>query len=66
MKIYYRGYVINEDYPEERFIVQGRRPERATLSFADNPQSAMRWIDRAVLLQRVEDAGWLSPWALSA
>ncbi len=66
MKIFYRGYVINEEYPRERCTVHGTRPERATLAFAEDWQSAMRWVDREVIRQKVEDAGWLRPWALSA
>ena len=42
MKIYYRGYVINEDYPKEECAVQGVRPERRTLVFVNNSRAAMR------------------------
>ena len=65
MKIYYRGYVINQEHPESRCTVQGRRPERAMMAFAADPKGAMRWIDRAVIRQKVEDAGWLRPSPLS-
>lgn len=61
MKMYYRGYVINQEHPEARCTVHGRRPERETMAFAANPQGAMRWIDRDVIRQRVADAGWLLP-----
>lgn len=67
MKIYYRGYVINWDnFRGSGCAVEGTRPQRRTLAFEDNPKSAMRWIDRDVIRQRVEDAGWLSPWTVSA
>ena len=67
MKIYYRGYLINENYlAGPGCMVHGTRPERRTLTFEDSPRSAMRWIDRDVIRQRVEDAGWSSPRALSA
>ena len=66
MKIYYRGYVINQEHEEARCTVQGTRPERAMLAFAADAQGAMRWVDRDVIRQRVEDAGWLSSRALSA
>ena len=66
MKIYYRGYVINREHQDARCTVQSRRPERAMLAFSADPQGAMRWIDRDILRQRVEDAGWLLPRPLSA
>lgn len=66
MKIYYRGYVINEDTSlEPGCTVQGMRPERRTLAIEDNPRAAMRWIDRDVIRQKVADAGWLTQGALS-
>ena len=67
MKIYYRGYVISKvETPEEGCIVQGLRPKRETLGFHSCSKSAMRWVDRDVIRQKVEDAGWLAPSALSA
>jgi hypothetical protein len=67
MKIYYRGYIINEDNSQHSgCTVQGMRPERKTVALEDNPRAAMRWIDRDVIRQKVEDAGWLSPRALLA
>ncbi len=65
MKIFYRGYVINQEHPESRCTVQGRRPERAMVAFAAATQGAMLWVDRDVIRQKVEDAGWLRPGALS-
>ena len=61
MKIYYRGYVINQEHPESRCTVQGTRPERAMLALSNDPQGAMRWIDRDVIRQRVKDEGWIIP-----
>lgn len=67
MKIYYRGYLINENHlAGPGCMVHGTRPERKTLAFEDSPRSAMRWIDRDVIRHRVENAGWLSPRAVSA
>ena len=66
MRIYYRGYVINEEYPQRECTVEGRRPERETLVLEDNPRAAMRWIDRDVIRQRVVAAGWLGPRVLTA
>ena len=65
MKIYYRGYVINQEHPEARCTVQGRRPQREMMAFSADPQGAMRWIDRDVIRQKVEDFGWLRPSPLS-
>ena len=65
MKIYYRGYVINQEHPEARCTVQGRRPERAMVAFSADAQGAMRWVDREVIRQKVKDEGWLPRWALS-
>lgn len=59
MKIYYRGYVINQEHPEARCTVQGKRPEREMTAIAADPQGAMRWIDRDVIRSKVADAGWL-------
>ena len=66
MRIYYRGYVINEEYPHWECTVEGKRPERETLVLEDNPRAAMRWIDRDVIRQRVVAAGWLGPRVLTA
>lgn len=65
MKIYYRGYLINENpLAGPGCMVHGTRPERRTLTVEDNSKAAMRWIDREVIRQRVEAAGWFSPQAL--
>ena len=66
MKIYYRGYVINQEHPDARCTVQGRRPQREMLALSNDPQGAMRWVDRDVIRQRVRDAGWLDSRAMSA
>ena len=60
MKIYYRGYLINENYlAGPGCMVHGTRPERRTLTHEENPRSAMKWIDREVIRRQVEAAGWL-------
>ena len=67
MRIYYRGYVIDESGSRDpSFNVLGLRPEREPMVFKDSPRSAMRWIDREVIKQRVIDAGWLMPSTVSA
>ena len=65
MKIYYRGYLINENpLAGPGCMVHGTRPERRTLTTEETSRSAMQWIDRDVIRQRVEAAGWFSPQAL--
>lgn len=65
MKIYYRGYLINENpLAGPGCMVHGTRPERQTLTTEETSRSAMQWIDRDVIRQRVEAAGWFSPQAL--
>ena len=65
MKIYYRGYLINENpLAGPGCMVHGTRPERRTLTVEDNSKSAMQWIDRDVIRQKVEAAGWFSPQSL--
>ena len=67
MKIYYRGYLINENpLAGPGCMVHGTRPERPTLTTEETPRLAMRWIDREVIRQRVEASGWFSPQALRA
>ena len=67
MKIYYRGYLINENpLAGPGCMVHGTRPERRTLALEDSTRSAMLWIDRDVIRQRVRDAGWLPSQAVSA
>ncbi len=67
MRIYYRGYVIDGDNPQEpAWTVQGTRPERITLTVENSPKAAMRWIDCDIVRQKVRDAGWLNIRLLSA
>ena len=67
MKIYYRGYLINENpLAGPGCMVHGTRPERRTLVFEESTKSAMLWIDRDVIRRRVQDAGWLPSRAVSA
>lgn len=65
MKIYYRGYLINENpLAGAGCMVHGTRPERRTLTTEETSRSAMQWIDREVIRQKVEAAGWFNPQAL--
>lgn len=62
MKIYYRGYLINENHlAGPGCMVHGTRPERKTLTIEDDSRSAMRWIDREVLRCKVRASGWAVP-----
>ena len=45
MRIYYRGYVINEEIPSISYSVFGRRPERPELTAKSTSRQAMEWID---------------------
>lgn len=66
MRIFYRGYVINEDLTRPGCKVEGRRPDRKEVTQEDNPRAAMRWIDDDILRRRVAEAGWLDARLLSA
>ena len=45
MRIYYRGYVIDEEIPSISYAVYGRRPERPELTARSTSREAMEWID---------------------
>ena len=45
MRIYYRGYVIDEEIPSIIYSVHGRRPERPELTAKSTSRQAMEWID---------------------
>ncbi len=45
MRIYYRGYVIDEEIPSISYSVYGRRPERQELTAKSTTRQAMEWID---------------------
>lgn len=45
MRIYYRGYVIDEEIPSISYSVYGRRPERKELTAKSTTRQAMEWID---------------------
>ena len=45
MKIYYRGYVIDEEIRSNCYTVYGRRPVRAEMTVHADAQKAMKWID---------------------
>lgn len=45
MRIYYRGYVIDEEIRSISYSVYGRRPERPELTAKSTSREAMVWID---------------------
>ena len=45
MRIYYRGYVIDEEIRSISYSVYGRRPERPELAAKGSSREAMEWID---------------------
>ena len=57
MRIYYRGYVINEEIPSIVYSVYGRRPERAEVSAKSTSRQAMEWIDQDVKREAILGAG---------
>ena len=48
MRIYYRGYVINEEIRSISYSVYGQRPERPELTARSTSREAMEWIDNNV------------------
>jgi len=45
MKIFYRGYLIDEEIRSISYSVYGRRPERHELITRSTSREAMEWID---------------------
>ena len=45
MKIFYRGYLIDEEIRSISYSVYGRRPERHELTARSTSREAMEWID---------------------
>ena len=58
MKIYYRGYVIDEEFRFSGYTVYGRRPERTEIANHVDAQKAMKWIDGDVTRGLVNSQGW--------
>ncbi len=48
MRIFYRGYVIDEEIRSISYSVYGRRPDRAELAAKSTSREAMEWIDANV------------------
>ena len=48
MRIFYRGYVIDEEIRSISYSVYGRRPERPELAAKSTSREAMEWIDTDV------------------
>ena len=58
MKIYYRGYVIDEEIRSHCYTVYGRRPERPEMTTQVDAQRSMKWIDGDVTRGLVHSQGW--------
>jgi len=48
MRIYYRGYVIEEEIRSISYSVYGQHPERSELTSRSTSREAMEWIDSNV------------------
>jgi hypothetical protein len=48
MKIFYRGYVIDEEIRSISYSVYGQRPQRLELTARSTSREAMEWIDSNV------------------
>ena len=48
MKIFYRGYIIDEEIRSISYSVYGQRPERSELTVKSTSREAMKWIDGEV------------------
>ena len=48
MRIYYRGYIIDEEIRSISYSVYGQRPERPELTARSTSREAMEWIDNNV------------------
>ncbi len=66
MRIFYRGYVINESAIGVGCTVEGRRPDRGEVAIEETARTAMRWIDQDILRRKVAETDWLSARLLSA
>ncbi len=53
MKIFYRGYMIEQAIPGLDSRIYGRRPDREELADCPSNRSAMEWVDR---VSEVEEA----------
>ncbi len=58
MKIFYRGYVIDEEIRSNCYTVYGKRPERPEITTHVDAQKAMKWIDGDVTRCLVNSQGW--------
>ncbi len=56
MRIYYRGYVIDEEIRSISYSVFGRRPERLELTAKSTTRQAMEWIDGDVKRKAIPGA----------
>ncbi len=53
MRIFYRGYVIDEEIRSISYSVYGPRPERPELAAKGTSREAMQWVDTNVRRENI-------------
>ena len=53
MRIFYRGYVIDEEIRSISYSVYGPRPERPELAAKGTSREAMQWVDTNVKRENI-------------
>lgn len=61
MRIFYRGYVIDEEIRSISYSIYGRRPERPELTSRSTSREAMEWIDGNVKREAILGAASTLP-----
>ena len=46
MNLFYRGYVIHQEFRSICYTIFGRRPNRVELAACATSREAMQWVDR--------------------
>ena len=58
MNLYYRGYVIHEDFRHISYTIYDRRPDRVELATVGTSREAMQWIDARISIEsKLTDTG---------
>ena len=65
MKVFYRGYVIEQPFPWLESTVYGPRPDRVELTGLPSTRKAMEWIDRHLATDDILQASLWPQLALS-
>ena len=45
MNLFYRGYIIHQEFRSICYTIFGRRPERVELAACATSREAMQWVD---------------------